>query len=415
MHMLTKELQQTELSEDFVKGLHIGTNVNTDFILQNFQNTDPKDIFPSDVTKQRRNVLTNERNDVVTEPTKSLPVLNPTRIFSRTLAKEQVKATKMKSPKVDSRMSAPPRSKYEGGSLVHRMTRSWLQNLLTGIIQRRSQVPPVGLSVKVAPRAVMKRLCRGQFRCDASIDFHRIVFRNIRLTGGSLEAKHMTLGVFNGGPRYPNQFDIHANNCTLTEDDLFESSCIRNGLARLLVRILSNAGVKTSKIQVTSVNIVVSALCACGSCCFFRTVCSHSTSSISFSSLLQPSGKISCSGQADDLFGSKVSFEVRSGIGMSSRGHIVTFPGLEVSLGPSLGVFVPVVPEIDLDIGHNARLRDVFVDGRRRRVTLSASTTVTPTHTMKLVHKYSQHKDSYSAQFSFDVGRFVTNLGNFTN
>lgn len=100
---------------------------------------------------------------------------------------------------------------------------------------------------------------------------------------------------------------------------------------------------------------------------------------------------------------------------MSSRGHIVTFPGLEVSLGPSLGVFMPVVPEIDLDIGHNARLRDIFVDGQRRRVTLSASTTVTPTHTMKLAHKYSQHKDSYSAHFSFDVGRWITNLGNFTS
>lgn len=133
-----------------------------------------------------------------------------------------------------------------------------------------------------------------------------------------------------------------------------------------------------------------------------------------FISSLQPSGKISCSGVADTAFGSRVSFEVRTGLGFSSRGHVITFPGLEVSLGPSLGVFVPVVPEIDLDIGHNARLRRIEVDGRRRRVTLSASTTVTPTHTVKL-GKYQQHKDSYAAQFSFDVGRWVTNLGNFTN
>lgn len=128
----------------------------------------------------------------------------------------------------------------------------------------------------------------------------------------------------------------------------------------------------------------------------------------------QPSGKISCSGHAGTVFGTKVPFEVRSGIDMSSRGHVVRFPGLEVSLGPSLGVFMPVVPEIDLDIGHNARLHKVHVDGRRRRVTLSASATVTPTHTMKL-GQYRQPKDSYSAQFSFDVGRWVTSLGNFAN
>lgn len=109
-----------------------------------------------------------------------------------------------------------------------------------------------------------------------------------------------------------------------------------------------------------------------------------------------------------------VPFEVRSGLGFASRGHVVRFPGLEVSLGPSLGVFVPVVPDIDLDIGHNARLHKVDVDGRRRRVTLSASATVTPTHTMKL-GMYRQTKDSYAAQFSFDVGRWVTNLGNFAS
>jgi hypothetical protein len=138
--------------------------------------------------------------------------------------------------------------------------------------------------------------------------------------------------------------------------------------------------------------------------------CAHTFSLFS----IQPSGKISIAGQADTGFGTKVPFEVRSGLGFASRGHVVRFPGLEVSLGPSLGVFMPVVPDIDLDIGHNARLHKVHVDGRRRRVTLSASATVTPTHTMKL-GMYRQAKDSYAAQFSFDVGRWITNLGNFTS
>lgn len=258
MHMLTKE---TELSEEFVKeGLRLEDHVNADFILQNFQNTGPNDIFPAS-TKERRNLLTSEE-DAVAETGKTKADLVtadvPRKSFKPRTAVDNNnnKPTNIKSPK-ENVATMPTRSKYEGGTLIHRMTRSWFQNLLTGIIQRRSKVPPVGLSVKVAPRAVMKRLCRGQFRCDAAIDFDRVVFRNLRLTGGSLEAKHMTLGVYGGGPRYANQFDIHAHNCTLTEDDLFESSCIRNGLARLLVRILNNAGVTTTKIQMTSVNIVV--------------------------------------------------------------------------------------------------------------------------------------------------------------
>lgn len=266
MHMLTKEAQQTELSEEFVKGLRLPDQVNADFILQNFQNTSPDDVFPSDTT--RRNVLitsdeqgmhmetkTNSRADLVATAASSNS-LNTVELPPRT------KPQKVKAPKSDVAPTKSPSSKYEGGTFVHRMTRSWFQNLLTNIIHRRSKVPPIGLNVRVAPLAVIQKLCRGQFRCDASIDFDRVVFRNLRLTGGSLEARHMTLGVYGWGPRYASQFDIHAHNCTLTEDDLFESSCIRNGLARLLVRILRNAGIETSKIQVTSVAIVV-----CNYCC----------------------------------------------------------------------------------------------------------------------------------------------------
>lgn len=100
---------------------------------------------------------------------------------------------------------------------------------------------------------------------------------------------------------------------------------------------------------------------------------------------------------------------------MSSRGHIVNFPGLEVSLGPALGVFMPVVPDIDLDIGHNARLHAVEVDGRRRRVTLSASATVTPAQSIKIPANYRQARDAYAAQFTCDVGRWITNHFNFTH
>ena len=270
MCMLTREasLESSELSGDFVKGLRLGDHVNTDFILKNFQTTRPNDIFPLD--DQRRNALASEDMYSIAESI----TLPPDTTDDNGTNKEQQRPPwlplgTLRTKDVQEKVQAKPTEKikiaspYEGGTLVHRMTRSWFQNLLTGIIQRRSKVPPLGLNVRVAPLAVVKKLCRGQFSANVAIDFHRVVFQNIRLTGGSLEAKHMTLGLYGGGPRYASQFHIHANNCTFTQDDLLESSCIRNGLARLLVRILSNAGVKTLKIQVTAVDIVVRSVCAC--------------------------------------------------------------------------------------------------------------------------------------------------------
>jgi len=111
---------------------------------------------------------------------------------------------------------------------------------------------------------------------------------------------------------------------------------------------------------------------------------------------------------------SRVSFEVRSGISTSSRGHIVTFPGLEVSLNPTLGVFMPVVPEIDLDIGHNAQIKYVNVDYSQKHLRLSARVSITPAHTVRL-GKYIQSNDAYLANFHFDVGKWLTRIGRFAN
>jgi uncharacterized protein YgbK (DUF1537 family) len=132
------------------------------------------------------------------------------------------------------------------------------------------------------------------------------------------------------------------------------------------------------------------------------------TDTIFFNKLKQPSGKISCSGVSG-----VIPFEVRSRIDLTSRGHVVTFPGLEVSLQPSLGLFMPVLPEIDLDMGHNVRLLSVDIDGLKKTLTISAKATVTPEHTLN-IKKYLQTKESYSAHFAFDVGEWLTKLGNFT-
>jgi hypothetical protein len=112
------------------------------------------------------------------------------------------------------------------------------------------------------------------------------------------------------------------------------------------------------------------------------------------------------------LFGSPLSFEVRSGISTSSRGHVLTFPGLEVSLNRDLGFFVPVVPDLDLDVGHNARFRNIHIDGSQKLLRLSASVTITPESTFRL-NDYRQSSQAFSAKFSTDVGQWLTKLGNF--
>ena len=120
---------------------------------------------------------------------------------------------------------------------------------------------------------------------------------------------------------------------------------------------------------------------------------------------------MSCVGEATTTFGSRVVFEVRSGLALSSRGHVLQFPGLEVSLQPQLGAFVPVVPELDLDMGHNARLHSIRLEDG---ITLDASVHITPHHTRKLHSKYVQSSEAFAAQFFFDVGSWLTKLGNFT-
>ena len=127
-------------------------------------------------------------------------------------------------------------------------------------------------------------------------------------------------------------------------------------------------------------------------------------------------GKISCKGQASvmGLVPQKIPFDVRSGIDFSCRGHVVTFPGLEISFGPDLGLFVPVLPTMELDIGHNARLREVSIDGDKKLVKFAASVTITPHHTLKLNQDYTQSSDAYAARFSYDVGSWLTRIGRFS-
>ena len=142
----------------------------------------------------------------------------------------------------------------------------WLGNLfvivVTGMIQRNSREPPEGLEIRVEPKGnVVANLLRGQFRANAELVVNRLAFPAIRMSGGRFEIKRLTLQLlgFLGeeGTRFPKQFDLHAHDWIFSNDDLLQSPCIRNGLRRLLVRILRDRGIQSSTIQVTSLDILV--------------------------------------------------------------------------------------------------------------------------------------------------------------
>ena len=157
----------------------------------------------------------------------------------------------------------------EMGSLMVRLTRHWCQNLLFGLLHRWSVEAPKNLDVSVKPRGnILRYMLMGRFRGDAEVQFDRLVFGPIRLSSGIVQAKRMMLNLWSFTPdplrhglrRYPSQFDFHLKDCTFTQNDLFESSCIRNGLRDLLIRILGRVGVAPRQVKVNSIRILVSVI-----------------------------------------------------------------------------------------------------------------------------------------------------------
>ena len=148
---------------------------------------------------------------------------------------------------------------------VSRLMGMYFENILTGIIERNAIEEPEDLQIQAFPRGNVMSLLRGRFSTDARVDVGRLCFPLIRLSGGSLEIKRMTLNVKGFLPsqqgsssRFPEQFDLHAHDLTFSRHDLLFSRTIKNNLRRLLVRILRDRGVQTSTIEVSSLDILVS-------------------------------------------------------------------------------------------------------------------------------------------------------------
>lgn len=267
--------------------------------------------------------------------------------------------------------TTPTAPLFEGGSVTTRMTRSYLEHVLMSILDRHTTQPPQNVTIQVAPK-----LQRGRAKATILISSGKMVFPRFQLSSGQIEAKRLTLSLWSlvhqGQRRYLSHFDLMFRNVTFTDTDLLESRSIRHGLEQLLLRILSQKGIRPNEVAISSISIL-------------------------------ECGKLSVSGQATSL---KVPFEVRSYLSTTSRGHVLTFHGLCVTVA---GVTMPVHRNMDVDLGHNAKIE--VLDLTKGQLKVSAKVTITPTQ--KLAH-YRQARDSYLAQHMMDVGRWFTNIGNFT-
>jgi hypothetical protein len=138
---------------------------------------------------------------------------------------------------------------------------------LSGLISRHTIEKPEDLKISASPDGLFTpRFVMGKFVANASIETGRLVFPNIRLSSGRLHIKRIALNwlVFllnkTKTSRYASQFDLLAEDWVFSRHDLLFSSCIKNGLRLLLVRILRDKGVDLSSIQISSLDILVSSI-----------------------------------------------------------------------------------------------------------------------------------------------------------
>jgi len=137
-------------------------------------------------------------------------------------------------------------------------------------------------------------------------------------------------------------------------------------------------------------------------------------------STFQQNEKISCQGTIILPLGTNIPFEIRSGIRTSCRGHVLEFPGLEISISH---VLVPVLPEVAVYLGENFRFLDVSVDGSNRLVQFSAKAKIIPHPGVRgltsfpsnlfISEKDGRRRESYSAIFNCDAADWITTICQF--
>jgi len=287
---------------------------------------------------------------------------------------------------------APP--KMDKVSLGSKLVRNFVESFLGRLAMH-------SLNLKVSANSVnLPGVLSGKVN-EVKCTFDRLAFRNLKISGGgNIIARRVTLNLFSFAPvlakyiqRFTSPFELHAHNCVLVQDDVMNSSCIRNGLQSLLNRILKKAllslsvsdfllALKVENVQVLETN------------------------------------KISCSGTGITLLGAPFPFEVRTGLELSNLGSVIEFPGIELVVNPGpLQIVFPFDQfdhNVNLDIGHNAKIEHLFIDGRRRQFHFSGRATITPKR-IDHIAQYRSADDIISAKFSCDLGRWVTRVLGFKN
>jgi hypothetical protein len=265
--------QETKLLLDTI-ALY-GTTASTrkqdlDFILTGFEEKIPKQVLPLtfDDDEHDDETVSLPSSSTIDSEFFDVSIIRPTPESSSTYSGGAVVASaevQKLSPEATS--ISNPNNGIKGISLP-RLLAMFVENIVSSRIVRHSTEPPEGLDVQVVPvdNTIGRLLTRLQFMADVHISAtSALTFPSIRFSKGYLKVEQMTINLMGflqsrreSSIKYPKQFDIHADGLTMTRNDVAKSSCIRNGLQRLLVRILKDRGIESSSIQITSIDILVS-------------------------------------------------------------------------------------------------------------------------------------------------------------
>mmetsp|Transcript_30048 Transcript_30048/g.65059 ORF Transcript_30048/g.65059 Transcript_30048/m.65059 type:complete len:509 (-) Transcript_30048:75-1601(-) len=279
-----------------------------------------------------------------------------------------------------------------------------VEDALDGFVHRHALHT---MNLKITSDATSRSavLLRGELG-TVHASFDRLSFPALKLSGGGrISATGLTLNTASFVPalgrfvrRWGNSFEFHAHDCTLTQEDLRTSRAIRIGLANVGTRILRKVVASDSSLDVVRID-------------------RGARLSVSKVEIMENS-MLSAKGFITTILGNSIPFAVQTGIRVSNGGHVLHFPGLQVILNPRspLQTHIPLhlVHQVDLDLGDNASIGSVEIDGRRKVIRVSATATVTPKSASVGKAAHGVAAVVKRAKYAVDMGRWLTNLGRFT-
>mmetsp|Transcript_29358 Transcript_29358/g.44444 ORF Transcript_29358/g.44444 Transcript_29358/m.44444 type:complete len:406 (+) Transcript_29358:255-1472(+) len=266
----------------------------------------------------------------------------------------------------------------------------WLENRLCELINSWCTATPPQLNVRVWPKA---KYVTGQVvhEDDVDISVEHAVFEPIQFSKLTLRGRRVTTNLLNFFVpqrirRHPKQFDCYLDDFILTQEDLMESSCIRDGLLRdNLQRLVSQTPMVGDLLTIKSIDSIQ----------------------------VLPGNNLACTGLAGTTAFLTIPFRVQARIDHSSNGHVLSFHDVDISSSLNNHWPIRLVQHFDIDLGATTQLQSLTMD--QKRLSLQGKFTITPDRTLKLTHKYHQTTESYSAKCHFDVGRWLTKLGRFND